>query len=314
MSKKIGKFSKIILSFLMAIFPLFSFASSLGFVLPDKKVFAEDIFVTELRLVAGREEINAIDGELKFDPNMVAVEEVSTGGSIFSIWARTPVFSNSSGKIIFAGGTPNGIKQDGLIFKVIFKAKQSGVTTFSLSPNTTLYLNDGLGTISRPILNKGEMAIQSGSAPTSTDAWQQQIESDKIGPVDLSLVIGRDPAVFNGKYFLTITARDEQSGLDHFEIKEGDRGFIRSESPYVLQDQSLKSEIVVLAVDKAGNASVMKHQPTIITTKQDNTLLWLVLSLSMILILALAFVLIKIKNKNTPKRKNVAKRKTKLPK
>ncbi|MDQ5939022.1 MAG: hypothetical protein QG603_806 [Patescibacteria group bacterium] len=315
MNKKIGKFSKTILFLWLVVFPLVSSASSLGFVLPSKKIFTEDTFVAELRLVAGREEINAIDGELKFDPEVVSVKEISTGGSIFSIWARTPVFSNDSGKILFAGGTPNGIKQDGLIFKVIFIAQKPGLANFTVSPNTNLYLNDGQGTITRPILNKGEMAIQSGSAPTSTNAWQQELENDKLGPVDLSVLIGRDPAVFNGKYFLTITARDEQSGMDHFEVKEGDRGYIRTESPYVLQDQSLKSELIVLAVDKAGNASVIKHQPTVTTTKQDNKWLWMIILLAVILLSVVIFVLIfKIKNKNTPKRKNVSKRKTKTSK
>jgi hypothetical protein len=284
----------------------------LGFVLPSKKVFTEDTFVAELRLVAGREQINAIDGEVQFDQDMVNIKEVSTGGSIFSIWARTPVFSNNSGKIIFAGGTPNGIKQDGLIFKIIFTAKQEGVATFAVSPNTNLYLNDGQGTITRPILNKGEMAIQSGSAPTSTNAWQQELENDKLGPVDLSLLIGRDPSLFNGKYFLTITARDEQSGIDHFEVKEGDRGFIRTESPYVLQDQSLKSELIVLAVDKAGNASVMKKGPSIPTVVKSNKLiLTLLLLVSTVLLFAAAVIIMKMKNKNFSKRKNVSKRKTK---
>ncbi len=297
------------------IFPLVSSAASLGFVLPVQKVFTDDVFVAELRLVAGREQINAIDGELLFDAEVVNVKEISTGGSIFTIWARTPVFSNASGKIIFAGGTPNGIKQDGLVFKIIFTAKQEGVTTFSVSPNTNLYLNDGQGTISRPILNKGELSVQGGVSATSTNAWQQELENDKIGPVDLSLVIGRDPAVFNGKYFLTITAKDEQSGLDHFEVKEGDRGFIRTESPYVLQDQSLKSDLIVLAVDKAGNASVIKQKPSIATTVKNNQwIMTLALMMSLVLLIAGTMLLIKTKNKKIPKRKNVSKRKTKTSK
>ncbi len=315
MNKKIGQFFKIILFVWLITSPLASLASSLGFVLPDKKVFVNDTFVAELRLVAGREQINAIDGEVQFNSDVINIKEVSTGGSIFSVWPRIPVFSNESGKIMFAGGTPNGIKQDGLVFKIIFTAKKEGVANFTVSPSTNLYLNDGLGTITRPILNKGEMAIQINNLSTSTDAWQQELENDNIGPVDLAIVIGRDPAIFNGKYFLTITARDEQSGLDHFEVKEGDRGFVRSESPYVLQDQSLKSDIVVLAVDKAGNASVIKYKPTITSTTKNNQWLLVVLLFFIIAISIVAtFFMIKVKNKNTPKRKNVSKRKKKLSK
>jgi hypothetical protein len=313
MSRKIKIFSKLISAFFLAFFPILTSAASLGFVLPANKIGVGDIFVAEFKLVAGREEINAIDGELTFDTEMLNVQEVSTGGSIFNIWARTPVFSNESGKIMFAGGSPNGIKEDGLVFKIIFTAKKEGVANFSVSPSTTLYLNDGLGTSSRPIISNGELAIQEISTmASSTDSWQEVLVNDKLGPTNLSLLVGRDPFVFEGKYFLTITAQDEQSGLDHFEVKEGNRAFVRTESPYILQDQSLRSTIMVMAVDRAGNVSVAKIDPTISPTQAKyQGLLYALLSVTLLLLLVAVAIIIKMKNKNIPRPKNVSKRKTK---
>ncbi len=298
MNKKIKLFSKIIVLIELLIFPIMTSAASLGLVLPTDKITVNDIAIAELRLVTGEEQINAIDGEIQFDTNALNVQEISTGGSVFSIWTRQPVFSNQSGKIIFAGGTPNGIKHDGTVFKIIFIAKKEGLASFTVASSTTLYLNDGLGTIIRPILSKGELAVQATSSTASINSWQQELNNDKIGPVDLFLTLGRDTTAFDGKYFLTITATDQQSGLDHFEVKEGDRGFVRSESPYIFKDQSLRSKVFVIAVDKAGNATLARFEsPNVQKNYHPSLYVWIAVSLLLLVLLAVA-MFIKIKNKN----------------
>jgi hypothetical protein len=51
------------------------------------------------------------------------------------------------------------------------------------------------------------------------------------------------------------------SGIDHFEVKEGKKDFKKAESPYLLEDQELKSKILVKAVDKAGNEKIAEIIP-----------------------------------------------------
>ena len=88
---------------------------------------------------------------------------------------------------------------------------------------------------------------------------------DSTPPNDFLPKIGKDPSVFGGKYFLTFATTDETSGIDHYEISEtrGKRQEIwkKAESPYLLEDQSLQSKILVKAVDKAGNERIVQLQP-----------------------------------------------------
>jgi len=84
---------------------------------------------------------------------------------------------------------------------------------------------------------------------------------DSTPPEDFKPEIGRDPAIFEGKYFLSFATIDATSGVDYFEVKEGKRDFKRAESPYLLEDQSLESKILVKAVDKAGNERIAEIIP-----------------------------------------------------
>ena len=95
---------------------------------------------------------------------------------------------------------------------------------------------------------------------------------DSTPPEDFKPEIGQDPAVFEGKYFLSFAATDKTSGIDYYEILEADRrGFKRgttrkaewrrAESPYLLEDQSLQSIIKVKPVDKAGNERIVEIKP-----------------------------------------------------
>ena len=84
---------------------------------------------------------------------------------------------------------------------------------------------------------------------------------DTTPPEDFKPEIGRDPAIFEGKYFLSFATTDKTSGIDYYEVKEGKRDFKKAGSPYSLEDQSLQSTILVKAVDKAGNERISEIIP-----------------------------------------------------
>jgi hypothetical protein len=71
-----------------------------------------------------------------------------------------------------------------------------------------------------------------------------------------------------GKKYLVFNTRDAVSGVDRYEVKEkkerntldkfffgrvNEKNFEKATSPYLLKDQDLKSDIIVKAIDKAGN-------------------------------------------------------------
>jgi len=88
---------------------------------------------------------------------------------------------------------------------------------------------------------------------------------DSVPPEKFKPEIGRDPAIFEGKYFLSFATVDKMSGIDHYEILETrDKKqdiWKKVESPHLLRDQSLGSKILVKAVDKAGNERISEIIP-----------------------------------------------------
>ena len=59
---------------------------------------------------------------------------------------------------------------------------------------------------------------------------------------------------------MTISATDQQSGIDHFEVAEGNYPAVRTGGTYVLVDQSETTPLLVTAYDKAGNKnSILLH-------------------------------------------------------
>ncbi|GAI25310.1 unnamed protein product, partial [marine sediment metagenome] len=78
--------------------------------------------------------------------------------------------------------------------------------------------------------------------------WSEKITYramiDTTPPEASQLKIGKDPSIFEGKYFLSFVAQDKMSGVDYYEVKEGKRDWKRVESPYLLEDQSLSKKLL----------------------------------------------------------------------
>lgn len=120
--------------------------------------------------------------------------------------------------------------------------------------------------------------------------WSKEVSRfkamiDSTPPEDFEPQIGKDPAVFGGRYFLSFAARDKTSGIDHYEVSETPRiawkrieKWKMAKSPYLLRDQNLKSIVKVKAVDKAGNERIAKVVLPYKITWEDIVFLLLVLA------------------------------------
>ena len=100
--------------------------------------------------------------------------------------------------------------------------------------------------------------------------WQKEVSHframiDATPPEEFKPEIGKAPAVFEGKYFLSFATIDRMSGVAHYEISETrnqkQEAWKVGESPYLLEDQGLRSIIKVKAVDKAGNERIAEYLP-----------------------------------------------------
>lgn len=97
-------------------------------------------------LNTGNESINAAEGTINFDSNILEATSISKNGSIFSLWAVEPTLDNNRGAISFAGGTPTPVKgSGGRVIVVSFKIKEASTAILNFNSGRIL-LADGQGT------------------------------------------------------------------------------------------------------------------------------------------------------------------------
>jgi hypothetical protein len=246
----------------LLIIPLFAQGARLYLEPANGQYHQGDTFIAEVKLDTESEEINTAQVNLTFPQNLLEAVDFSKGNSILTLWPEGPSFSNQTGKIYFVGGIPGGYSgKDGLLGKIIFKAKKEGEATVQIKEDSQVLLNDGMGTPAKLNTGGAIFRVLAEKREVPEDEWQKLLEKDKIPPDPFEIKIGKEATVFEGKYFIAFSTIDKQTGLDHFQVKEGKRNWKRVESPYLLEDQSLKSIIKVKAVDKAGNERISEYFP-----------------------------------------------------
>lgn len=237
-----------------------------------------DTFLVEIAIDTEGECINTIGVNLDFSPDILKAVDFSQGNSIIVLWIESPIINQESGSISFSGMIPGGYcgmvpgnpGLSNLIGRIIFQVKE-GIelepveknTKVNFSEATKVLLNDGSGTLASLNTLGGDFKISSGRTETTKDEWEKEIENDATPPESFKIEIQKDPTIFEGKYFITFFTTDKQTGVDHYEILE-ESGilikrvgkWVRAESPYLLKDQNLKSNIFVKVIDKAGNERV----------------------------------------------------------
>jgi hypothetical protein len=173
-----------------------------------------------------------------------------------------PTFSNQTGKIYFLGGIPGGYSGDGILGRIIFRAKKEGKAQVKFDETCQVLLNDGLGTPAKLKTEGANFEILAQKREVPQNEWEELLKGDKNPPERFKIKIGKDPSVFGGKYFIVFSTADKESGIDHYEVKEGEGEWKIEKSPYLLKDQSLKSKILVKAIDKASNERIEKISPS----------------------------------------------------
>jgi hypothetical protein len=234
-------------------------AAEIYFGTNEKEVGLEQSFEIGVFLNTAGESLNAVASTLTFPTENLSVSEIRDGNSIVNMWVERPIQGEgeSASKISFSGIIPGGyVGNNGYLFSIVFTSKKSGKATIT-SFEETMLLNDGAGTITTATRAPISLSI------LSTPSEKSFIEPvDTIKPESFTPKITRDPNLFDNQYFIAFVADDKQSGIDHFEVKQGFFGKYETvESPYVLKDQSLRTRISVKAVDKADNARVETVSP-----------------------------------------------------
>ncbi|MCR4286186.1 MAG: hypothetical protein NUW00_04800 [Candidatus Kaiserbacteria bacterium] len=252
-------------------------------------VYRGDSVTLSLRLDTDEGEcINTIDATVHYDESVRAVD-ISRGDSILNIWVEDPVIDESAHTIKFAGGIPGGycgrIPGDpsltNVILKLVFRSPgfsigggDSQSARVWVDENVQVLLHDGYGTNADTKLQDALINLMSTPGTNVSDTWRSDVGGDADLPSDFSITLTKDDTAFSGRYFVVFNSSDKQSGIDHYEIMEepfseffafawgrADAPWVRVESPYVLEDQTLNSTIRIKAIDKAGNERIATLVP-----------------------------------------------------
>jgi len=257
-----------------------------------------DTFIAEIKLDTEGEYINTMQVNLVFSQDILEVQDFSKGNSVLTVWVQEPSFSNEAGTLSLIGGVPGGYQGFGdSLGKIIFKTKKQGLASVKIQEDSRLLLNDGFGTPAELKIKEGIFAIGPKISETPADSWQEEIKKDVVPPEPFKLNVTQDPLIFDGKHFITFSTTDKQTGINYYEVKEDERDWKRGVSPYLLEDQSLRSIITVRAVDKAGNERIAEIAP-MYSVKDKN----IILRFTIIFIVSAAIISIIIRKKIFKKR------------
>jgi hypothetical protein len=195
--------------------------------------------------------INTVSAKLSYLTDRLRLKPINDSNSIVSLWVERPE-EKQSGIITFAGIIPSGYSgSHGIILQLVFEVEpvpKSQELAIILS-DPEVYLNDGKGT--QDAVNQS--VFKFSVVPGEVDPVSSSKKDTEL-PDLFTAQISRDPNLFSNKWFVVFATQDKGSGIKHYEVKEGKNDFEIATSPYQLRDQSLDQDIIIRAVDKAGNA------------------------------------------------------------
>jgi hypothetical protein len=266
-----------------------------------KEVKKGEFIVVPIYLDTQFEEINAVEVYVNFSDNLV-FRDYLDGKSIITHWIEKPHFQYSDVRrphIGFSGIVAGGISGRNLnLVNLVFEAKENGKAKIEIDENSKVLLNDGLGTKTKLI------ALSQGFNILDIKGKPEIKIKDNFSPEPFKIYLERNKEIFNGKYYITFETKDKQSRIAYYEVSEKPINFIflakpdiknlsfkKAESPYVLEDQSLRSYVIVKAVDKAGNERVEILYPQRVLVFDDV----LVFAFCLVILMGLLIFIIKFR-------------------
>ncbi len=142
-SRRLAHASLFILALLLL--PSMAAAAEMSFSPATGSYGAGKEFSIKVLVNPGVDSVNAADGAVSFDKDILSVSSVSKDGSAFSLWTADPTFSNTEGTINFSGGTPTAFSKSGTVVTIKFKGKKPGEAKLSFTSGSVLAA-DGKGT------------------------------------------------------------------------------------------------------------------------------------------------------------------------
>jgi hypothetical protein len=314
------KLKVLVFGLVFLIFPVFVFGATLYLEPKEGEYKLGDHLGVKIRIDPEGECINTISVDLSFPNDILVLEGIDLGESIVTIWVDKPSSLdikkiNENGKIHFSGGIPGGycgrIPGDpGLtnmvaelrfyIPSMIIGEAKEETGEIKILESSQVFLNDGKGTLAKLNFEDSKIKILP-TAGGGLNEWREKLLNDTSPPEPFEIQIQRDPAIFDGKYFIVFYTTDKETGIDYYMVKEGEREWKIAKSPYLLENQNLDEEIKVKAVDRAGNETIatlypekIKEKPKVIAPPKKEVNLKKIIQISIVSILVLVLIFVAI--------------------
>ncbi len=243
-------------------------------------VETDGYFAARITIDTGKESVNAVELRLGFSKNDFRIVSIQDGNSIINGWVDRPTIDESAGTVSFSGIVPGGFSgADGLVATLLVEPRAAGTMPPLQMTGGMAFRNDGLGTPLAVSFDVEPWLVS--EIPTSSN--RLLTAEDRRPPEEFMPEIVRDRALFDGRAALVFMTEDKQTGIERYDVLEvpaglrhGDvSGWHEAESPYLLLDQALRSDIYVRAVDYAGNFRIVSvpapSAPRLIFDSNANT-------------------------------------------
>ncbi len=217
-----------------------------------------DVVLVPISVNTEGKTINTLDGAIMISGfGAVDVRNISLGGSKVPLWVRTPSLSQVGDSVSFVAAFPGGITGDSVeLFTLALHAGKQA--TVELTPkNLKGYLNDGLGT-EVPSTGFIPRIVVGPASASPVDELKKSVSSDNIPPLAFPVEVFQTKELYGGRKYLSYKSIDEQTGIDRYEVSEGDGPWIRTGGEYVLSKQSGYEKVRIRAIDRAGNVRVVE--------------------------------------------------------
>lgn len=270
--------------FFVLVFPFIVSAATLFVSGSSRNAILNEEFSVDIELTTLGELVNAVEGSIWYERDMLNLENIREDNSAIGLWVTRPE-RTEEGVVRFSGVIPGGSPSARThILTLIFRSLKAGNTRVWLQ-DARAFLNDGRGT-SVPLsfeeyrVSIREQIPDSLRVPERVASSTPLVAEDREPPIPFQPALGHDESVFEGKWFLSFSATDKMSGIEHYEIYEGPKiqkseilVWQQVESPYLIIDQTLQSYIYIRAYDRAGNYRTEIVEPQ---KKESSSTLWIV--------------------------------------
>ncbi|MEI7741537.1 MAG: hypothetical protein WCJ29_03465 [bacterium] len=223
------------------------FAARINISVSDNQVAPGSPVIMRVLLDTQGATINAVEGELRLSGKAFAIKSVSEAHTQVTEWLDRPMAISGKDEITipFSGLIIGGVSGKSItLFNFEVQAIAANAGSVRLV-NAVGYLNDG---------NATPVSLTLNPVFSLDKSLESVLKQDSVAPEPFGVVLNRDLNLYNFRWYLMYSAKDRDSGVSWYEIREPDGHIYQTtELTYALHDQTTSGKIIVTAVDRYGN-------------------------------------------------------------